>query len=891
MKKIACRKDLTTLTDAQRDSLVDAFLQLKADGKYDKYADQHDDYFGDAHGNPFFYPWHREFLANLEKELQAYDPDIALPYWDSTKDQSTATLPWTDDFMGGTGNPVSGPFNPWGIARALGVSGSLPSAAAIDDDRDETPYEDHWPPAESAHGSPHVWVGGNMVTARSPEDPVFFLHHCFVDKWWSDWQHAHPAEDEYQGSGARSPGSAMPPWATTPNDVIDSLALDYIYDTDPARVSTNTTELKFIDIPEGEITVRGVTFDVVTCQSLSFNVTAGPGADFDTPFGTSISVDPGDGAVAGEAILWISYQGTNDGDTATGSVTIECPQTGDEWTIPITANTIARPTVGVALVLDKSGSMETDIGDGRTRNQLLVSAANVFANVIQDENGLGIAAFDHDAVKVMDIEEAGPPLSEMAFGTGRAAAVGHIGAHTPNPNGFTSIGDGVIEGDALMTAAASDFDETAMIVFTDGKENRAEYIADVDHLIGDRVFAIGLGTASDLNAAALAELCNNTGGELLLTDTIDPVDDEYKLAKYYLQVLAGITNVDIVTDPEDYIKPGDTHRIEFDLNETDVSHDVVLLSEAANVVRMVLETPQGDIIDPAFASGAIGVRYVPGPNFSYYRVSLPVVGPGGDAAREGTWAAILTVDDRHWKKWLAGQFDPDVHVDGLPSALIHGARYNLSVYALSNLRLRALLRQNSYEPGADLTIRAVLTEYGLPPAGNADTVAHLTRPDGTNAAVSMNEVEPGVFEATVPATLNGVYTARVIATGTTARHRPFTREHTVTGAVWRGGDDPWPTSDDDRDGDRGKDAACLCELFRCLLHPEHGRLHEVAKEWGLDLDYVRRCLARWCKCKGVTPRATIQPTAVAADLADLIRNEPKLGSAITAIVSALRDGT
>lgn len=453
MKKIACRKDLTTLSNTQRTALVNAFLALKADGKFDKYADQHDSYFGDAHGNPFFFPWHRKFLSNLEKELQQYDPDIALPYWDSTKDQSTTALPWTNSFMGGTGDPVSGPFQPWGIRRALGAGGSLPSSGSITGNNALTPYGSFWSPAEGTHGPPHNWVGGNMRTARSPEDPIFFLHHCYVDKWWSDWQNAHPGETEYQGSGSRSPSSAMPPWATTPNDVLDTVTLDYIYDTDPPRIELKTTSLNFVDIPEGEETVRGITFEVITCQTLTFNITNGPGADFGTPFGTSETVDPGDGAVRGEAILWISYQGTNALDTATGSVTVTCTQTGDSWTLPISANTVERPTVGVALVLDKSGSMNDDIGDGTTRNDLLVYAASIFANVIQENNGIGIAAFDHDAVKVMDIKDAGPPGS--IFGTGRSDALGFINIHTPNPNGYTSIGDGVEVGNNLLAAASS----------------------------------------------------------------------------------------------------------------------------------------------------------------------------------------------------------------------------------------------------------------------------------------------------------------------------------------------------------------------------------------------------------------------------------------------------
>ena len=36
------------------------------------------------------------------------------------------------------------------------------------------------------------------------------------------------------------------------------------------------------------------------------------------------------------------------------------------------------------------------------------------------------------------------------------------------------------------------------------------------------------------------------------------------------------------------------------------------------------------------------------------------------------------------------------------------------VHSYSNLRMRARLTQSSFEPGASLDLRAVLTEYGLP---------------------------------------------------------------------------------------------------------------------------------------------------------------------------------
>lgn len=464
--------------------------------------------------------------------------------------------------------------------------------------------------------------------------------------------------------------------------------------------------------------------------------------------------------------------------------------------------------------------------------------------------------------------------------------MGHIAAHTPNPEGFTSIGDGVDVGNTLLTDAASEYDEMAMLVFTDGKENRSQYIADISSLIGDKVFAIGLGTAAELNAAALTVLCNDSGGEMLLTDTIDPINDNYKLAKYYLQILAGITNVDIVTDPEDWISPGETHRIPFALNETDISHDVVLLSAAADVVRMTLETPTGDVVDPAFAATAIGVTYFPGATYSYYRVTLPVVGSSGTAAQEGTWTAVLEVDPYAFKRWV-GSLDNDQAAIG--QALTHGVRYNLSVYALSNLRLRGALSQDSYEPGATLTLRCTLTEYGLPLAGRATVMANLTRPDSTRVTLALTEGEPGVFEVQTDATHAGVYTALAKAVGKTARDRPFTREHIFTGAVWQGGDDPFPTTPNDPD----ERARCLCALLQCLLGPKvlTERFEKRLAKEGIDLGQARQCIEVWCRCKlGHGGRRDGADSVAPENLVGLARAldaQPELAAAVSTVLARL----
>lgn len=109
------------------------------------------------------------------------------------------------------------------------------------------------------HNRVHLWVGGSMMPASSPDDPIFFLHHCNIDRLWALWQLRHPGENYPEvvprvgGPGNRAEGlrDFMPPWRDPPEQVrpIDVLnhtaitlngrSLGYTYDTDPPGLSVN----------------------------------------------------------------------------------------------------------------------------------------------------------------------------------------------------------------------------------------------------------------------------------------------------------------------------------------------------------------------------------------------------------------------------------------------------------------------------------------------------------------------------------------------------------------------------------------------------------------------------------------------------------------------------
>ncbi|MGH4034072.1 tyrosinase MelC2 [Actinomycetota bacterium Odt1-20B] len=273
---MSLRKNQAALTADEKRRFVEALLELKRRGRYDAYVTTHNAFimsdtdFGDrvGHRSPSFLPWHRRFLIQFEQDLQAIDASVTLPYWDWTADRTPAASLWAPDFLGGTGRArdgqvMDGPFSAAGkgwpvnvsvdgrryLRRALGAQGTqLPTRAEVDrvlslSTYDTAPWNsasqgfrnhlEGWRGA-NLHNRVHVWVGGQMATGVSPNDPVFWLHHAFVDKLWAQWQQRHP--DAPYLPDADTPdvvdlNDTMRPWNdVTPADLLDHTPY-YTFDT------------------------------------------------------------------------------------------------------------------------------------------------------------------------------------------------------------------------------------------------------------------------------------------------------------------------------------------------------------------------------------------------------------------------------------------------------------------------------------------------------------------------------------------------------------------------------------------------------------------------------------------------------------------------------------
>jgi hypothetical protein len=888
------RRNVAHVSAEERERMRDAIMQLDVTELYPGGPSKWDiqDEIHQAthvHDGPAFLTWHRELCNRFEAMLREADPDLSLHYWDWTtdpRDSSDGTGGsvnlFTPDFMGSSSGSIGAPLNSLG-AITRNVNGGIPGAPGVPADTVILTWSDGAPQAdqynlfrrklEGEHGSPsepgvnvHGYIGGTIALPHSAfEDPFVFLLHSNVDRLFAMWQmvpgqawRLDPAQvygAESSTTGLKGIMTPMEPWAgietslrpwappenlqVVKNSRHPSVVRPPCYDTLPFSVDLITPDtpgapITFNDIPEGATAARAAVFKVIGCRSMTFNVLNEPGAPFSIFSSLPVTTTPSDRLEA-EARVWFAYTGTNAGDVANSNVTIRCEEIAQEWTIPINAYTVAWPTVASMLVLDKSGSMAWDSGiTDKRRIDVLHDSAPIFVQIMPDNDAIGIASFDHDAYPVMPVSTAGPPI----IGSGRATANNEIDDLEPNPAGATSIGDGVFLAHNTLTPV-SGFDHKAIVVFTDGHENRSRYLDDpeVQSAINEQVFAIGLGTADKLNPNALNELADNSGGFLLMTGTIGN-DDLLRLHKYFLQVLAGVTNTAIVVDPESSVRPGQEHRIRFDLHRSDITADVILLSPAPWAFEFLLETPAGEVIDRIGSASIPGISYVNADQVHYYRMSLPL--PIADGEHEGTWYAVLRMEEDNFKEYL-GSIRQREDRSLFQRTLAQGIPYSVNVQAQSNLHMKVSLIQSSREPGATVTLRALLSEYEQPMINQATVQVQIARPDDSLLTLQLPEVEAGAFENAFVAHISGIYRLTFHGEGKTWHGQPFTREAIRTAAVWRGGDEKPPTTATDPLFRNEQ----LCEMIKCAF--KDSSILELLRRHDIDAENLLECFTRLCQ--------------------------------------------
>ncbi|KAI8870152.1 Di-copper centre-containing protein, partial [Ramicandelaber brevisporus] len=229
--RVLVRKEIRSLTPAELNAYIAAATKLEqetANNAHDWLTAVHLAHKQQTHSTSLFFPWHRWMMNLYQIQLHRIDPNVTLPYWDWSADAHSMESAPVFSIWGGNGlasyssatdagngagggmvdvqNPciADGPLA--NVIRAIGPTGTphclsrnfnagntiygvYDHAYMINLVQHSATFNDIWRGVENGpHSAIHYGIGSTMATLQSPNDPIFFLHHTFVDKLWDDWQ-------------------------------------------------------------------------------------------------------------------------------------------------------------------------------------------------------------------------------------------------------------------------------------------------------------------------------------------------------------------------------------------------------------------------------------------------------------------------------------------------------------------------------------------------------------------------------------------------------------------------------------------------------------------------------------------------------------------------------
>jgi len=204
----------------------------------------------EAHFDPLrinlFLPWHRMHLMSFERLVRGVTgtTHFTMPYWNYT-DRDRRALPlqfrspddplWKPLFRSDRNPGVNDgrPIDQVGEAP-LGLNAMMSPVYAdtFDGDAGFCANLDNAP-----HSAIHIDVGtrerGMGAVSWAANDPLFWLHHCNIDRIWASWNRAgggNPSDDSYLGQVFTFVDEAGKPLRRRVGDVVDTALLGYGYD-------------------------------------------------------------------------------------------------------------------------------------------------------------------------------------------------------------------------------------------------------------------------------------------------------------------------------------------------------------------------------------------------------------------------------------------------------------------------------------------------------------------------------------------------------------------------------------------------------------------------------------------------------------------------------------
>jgi hypothetical protein len=251
---VRLRKPISTLSTSDPDveAMRRAIPLMRQSGAWADQVALHADMRHRHHSSWRFMPWHRLQLVWFERHVARLSgkADFAIPYWDWDDDRipdlflydETFYVPGREaqqydtisDFLRRNGQVLTGRLTddfPTFFGRPRG--GNDPTDGALG--RRYYSGSGEW----GGHNLIHGFVGGDMGDlSRSPNDPLFWLHHANIDRIYALWRDRHYSVVPPKAWRNESLGGFIDPWGRTVSPVAAATTLDtttfgYAYPQDP----------------------------------------------------------------------------------------------------------------------------------------------------------------------------------------------------------------------------------------------------------------------------------------------------------------------------------------------------------------------------------------------------------------------------------------------------------------------------------------------------------------------------------------------------------------------------------------------------------------------------------------------------------------------------------
>ena len=325
----------------------------------------------------------------------------------------------------------------------------------------------------------------------------------------------------------------------------------------------------------------------------------------------------------------------------------------------------------VVITFDKSGSMNQPAPPrGRTKLDEAKDAAALFVEMVRAAGGdqLGLVTFN-------DIADSTTPLRpveiarDSLIGSAPPFSDGSVGAI--GASGSTSMGDGIATALANFPAASSN--RRAILLLSDGLENTAPFIRDVEAGLGDTVVCIvGFGSDADIDSRLLTRLAHDRNG--VFTRAVDGLT----LRKIFALCFGNLFGSGEILDPQYVLSASDriSDTIEFNVCGEETVTIVLGWDDVTSPLRLHLRTPEGKTIEACECATQSNGR-----SWAFLRLKLPCLGE-----RDGRWT--VQVD----RVPVGGEFPPPPK----------DVRFFVSVVASGGPTIRVLNQQRRLYTGDEI---------------------------------------------------------------------------------------------------------------------------------------------------------------------------------------------